>query len=235
MKIAILMTNTDDSDFAHKHPLNGETWRTYLQPKRPDWSFTTFSVKDGEFPDDISQFDGWIVTGSPASVNDEDAWIATLLDLLKDIAAKKTPLFGACFGHQAIAKALGGTVAPNPEGWVLGSIEMEAIARPPWMEAKRFWQYGAHSEQVTIPPDEAQVILRHSSCPVAGIAVENHIFTTQNHPEFGHDFIPLLIDELSNICPDKTIDAARLSLPLSADNGIFSDFIIRFFELDRDA
>ena len=233
MRIAILMTNTDVSDFAKQHPLDGDTWRTYLGPKRPDWVFTNFNVKDGEFPKDISEFDGWIVTGSPASVNDDAPWIGKLLKLIQEISSSKTPLFGACFGHQAIAKALGGKVEPNPGGWILGSIEMEAMSRPPWMEAKRFWQYGAHSEQVTKLPKGAQVSLRHDGCPIGGMIIGDHVFSTQNHPEFSHDFIPLLIDELAHLCPEEIITIARKSLPLSADNGIFSDFIIRFFELDR--
>lgn len=235
MRIAILMTNTDESEFAQQHPKDGEKWQSLIQPKKPDWSFHVFRVKDGEFPKNESEFDGWIITGSPASVHDDLPWIGPLLDLIGRIYAAKTPMFGACFGHQAIALALGGAVGPNPDGWVFGSVEMEATARPPWMEARRFWQYGAHIEQVTTLPNGAEIILRHKGCPIGGFMMSDHVFTTQNHPEMTHDFIAALIEELADEKPADVIARARKSLPLSADNGLFSDCIIRFFEHDRGA
>lgn len=233
MHIAVLMTNTDDSDFAKKHQSDDEKWQSLLHPKRPDWRFTVFRVKDGIFPKNMAGFDGWIITGSPASVHDDMPWIAPLMELIRRIYAARTPMFGACFGHQAIALALGGAVGPNPDGWVFGSVEMEATARPPWMEARRFWQYGAHLEQVTKLPDGAEPILRHQGCPIGGFMMSDHVFTTQNHPEMSHDFIAALIEELADEKPAEVIENARQSLRLSADNGLFSDCIIRFFEHDR--
>ncbi len=233
MRIAILMTNTDESAFSQRHPKDGDKWQALLGPKRPDWAFTVFSVKDGKFPRNISKFDGWIVTGSPASVHDDAPWIPRLLDLITRIEASGKPLFGACFGHQAIALALGGKVARNPGGWVLGSVEVEATARPPWMEARRFWQYGAHIEQVDKLPKDAEIVLRHEGCPVGGFVIGDHVFTTQNHPEMSHEFIAALIEEMASNTPDEVIGKARASLPMSADNGLFSDCIIQFFEHDR--
>ena len=83
MQIAILMTNTDESDFAKERPKDGEKWTNLLAPLRPDWEFPVYSVKDGEFPDDVSGFDGIIVTGSPASVHDGEPWIDRLLEMIR--------------------------------------------------------------------------------------------------------------------------------------------------------
>ena len=49
MKIAILMTNTDESDFAQRHPKDGEKFTDFIQLVRPKWETVVFSVKDGNF------------------------------------------------------------------------------------------------------------------------------------------------------------------------------------------
>ena len=68
-------------------------------------------MKDGVFPEDLSVFDGVMITGSPASVLEPEPWMATLQDQICTAYQLHIPLFGACFGHQAIALALGGQVA----------------------------------------------------------------------------------------------------------------------------
>ena len=116
MHIAVLMANTDDSAFAQTHPDDGAKFRALLQSCRPDWWVTVFSVKDGEFPPEGARFEGWLITGSPASVNGDEAWIGRLMGLIRRLVAEDQPLFGACFGHQAIAKALGGPGGRKPRG-----------------------------------------------------------------------------------------------------------------------
>ena len=78
MHLAILMTNTDESAFAQAHPKDGEKFAALIHAVRPDWSCDVFAVKDGVFPDDLAAFDGVMVTGSPASVHDDEPWIGRL-------------------------------------------------------------------------------------------------------------------------------------------------------------
>ena len=68
MHLALLMTNTDESDFAQDHPRDGEKFTTLVHLVRPDWRVEVFNVKDGVFPGDITDFDGVMITGSPSSV-----------------------------------------------------------------------------------------------------------------------------------------------------------------------
>jgi GMP synthase-like glutamine amidotransferase len=50
---------------------------------RPDWRVSVYSVKDGQFPAAGARHDGWIITGSPASVHDGDAWVGQLFGLTR--------------------------------------------------------------------------------------------------------------------------------------------------------
>ena len=79
MRVAILMTNTDESAFAQAWPKDGDKFVALIAALRPAWEFSVFAVKDGVFPADLVAFDGFIITGSPASVHDDKPWIAMLL------------------------------------------------------------------------------------------------------------------------------------------------------------
>ncbi|NDW51801.1 type 1 glutamine amidotransferase [Aliiroseovarius sp. PrR006] len=230
MRIAILMTNTDESSFADQHPKDGEKWTALLSHQRPNWDYVAFSVKDGDFPQELEVFDGFVITGSPASVHDTDAWVDQLSELIRTLHIQQRPLFGACFGHQAIAKALGGKVETNPGGWVFGSTEMEISTPAPWADAQQFRLYGAHIEQVTKMPDGATNIMTSEGCPIGGFHIGDHVFTTQNHPEMTPDFIAALIEELEEEKPAEVIARARASLARSADGQKFAEWIVRFFE-----
>jgi len=232
MQLAILMTNTDESTFAQAHPKDGEKFAALIHAVRPDWSCEVFAVKDGAFPEDLSSFDGVMITGSPASVHDGEPWIVRLLELIREIVATGIPLFGACFGHQAIALALGGTVETNPGGWVFGLIKSDIVDPAPWMAplGPELAQYGAHIEQVTELPQGARVLIGSAPCPVGGFAIGEKVYTTQNHPEMRPGFIAALVEEYAGKLPADVIDAARASLASKADYESFAETIARFFE-----
>ena len=74
---------------------------------------------------DISESDVFIITGSKYSVYDNNAWILELEHFIKEIIAANKPILGICFGHQIIAKCLGGIVEKNALGWELGSYNLK--------------------------------------------------------------------------------------------------------------
>lgn len=223
MHIAVLMANTDESEFAQGHPKDGSKFEALLQEVRPDWRVSVYSVKDGQFPAAGARYDGWIITGSPASVHDGDAWVGQLFGLIRQIVADGVPLFGACFGHQAIAKALGGVVGYNPEGWVFGLTETE-------MEGQRLRLYAAHKEQVLALPEGAVVVGGNADCPVGSFAIGRHVLTTQYHPEMTPEFIAALVQEMRGQLPDAVVDSAEQSLDHVADRAAIAARIVRFFE-----
>jgi GMP synthase-like glutamine amidotransferase len=110
MKIGILLTNPDRSAFAQRYPNDGQKFAAKLALVRPHWDYQVVPVVDGEFPASVSSYDAYVLTGSPASVNDNEPWIARLEQFLQDAFAANLPMVGLCFGHQMLAKVLGGVV-----------------------------------------------------------------------------------------------------------------------------
>ena len=118
MKIGILQTghapdalidDTGDYDEMFRDLLGGH-----------GFTFATFAVVDGQFPDSAKDADGWLITGSRHGAYDDLPWIPPLEDLIRDIHARGLPLIGVCFGHQIIAQALGGKVEKFKGGWAIG-------------------------------------------------------------------------------------------------------------------
>ena len=87
-----------------------------------------------------------VALGSDHSVHaSPDPWIAREVAFLRDAHAAGVPVLGVCFGAQALAAALGGSVerAGRPEiGWI--DVEGEAP------EAGRWFAW--HEDVITLPP-----------------------------------------------------------------------------------
>jgi len=232
MHLALLVTNTDESDFAQAHPKDAEKFPAMMARVRSGWTFEVFMVKDGDFPATLDGFDGAMITGSPASVHDGSNWIARLLDLIRQVTARRLPLFGACFGHQAIALALGGAVGPNPGGYVHGLTGNRITDPMPWMKSlgATVNLYASHLEQVTALPPGARAIASSRDCPIAGMAIGAHVYTTQHHPEMTPDFIAALTEEIAPHLGPQVTGRARASLQQRADMEAYAETIARFFE-----
>ena len=93
----------------------------------------TFDAVNGPLPD-VGAFDGVMITGSPAGVYDDLPWIPRLLDWIRS-ARGRTRLVGICFGHQAMAQALGGHVEKSERGWGVGLHTYGVTGQEPWMGA----------------------------------------------------------------------------------------------------
>jgi GMP synthase-like glutamine amidotransferase len=225
MHIAVLVANTDESDFAQRHQKDGAKFETLLHELRPDWRVSVYTVKDGHFPAMDARYDGWIITGSPASVHDSDAWVAELEGLIRRLVGARQRLFGACFGHQAIAKALGGVVGDNPGGWVFGLIDTV-------MDGEKIRLYAAHREQILALPMGAVRIGGNADCPLGSFAIGNHVLTTQYHPEMTHEFVTALVAEYADKLPRDVAAKAQASLVREADRGEIAARIVQFFEVD---
>lgn len=233
MRLAILNTCDDDSDYAKAYPDDGERFAALMRPLRPDWAFESFRVFENEFPPRPQDFDGFLVTGSPASVNDATKpWIARLFAFIRARHEERRPLFGACFGHQAIAKALGGAVGPNPGGCALGITETTFHVSKPWMtpERRSFGLYSANYEQVTALPEGAEATASDAVCAAAAFVIGDHVFTTQYHPEMKPDFVADMIDHMVDDVPAEVIAKGRADLAREAEGPAFAEWMVRFFE-----
>lgn len=188
-RIAILETGAPPPTLAARHGDYPAMFRTLLGE---GFDVTTFDVQAGEWPG-AEAFDATIITGSPAGVYEADRWIAELLDWIR--AAKgRTRLVGVCFGHQAMAQALGGRVEKSDRGWGVGLHRYDVVSSEPWMTpaASRVALPASHQDQVVEAPADARVILSSAFTPFAGLAWGDDAISLQPHPEFTPAFATAL-------------------------------------------
>ena len=147
---------------------------------------------------DISESDVFIITGSKYSVYDNNAWILKLEQFINKIISSNKPILGICFGHQIIAKCLGGFVEKNSLGWELGSYNLKLTSAG--SESKLFNQfnnndivYESHQDVVSkLPPGSIE--LAYTSKGNQSFKYGDCIYGVQFHPEFSYEVTRKLMD-----------------------------------------
>jgi GMP synthase-like glutamine amidotransferase len=141
------------------------------------FEITQINAHDG-VPASIAGYDALLVMGAVPSVNDAaiQTWFQPEIDLIRDADRSGVPVFGVCFGAQALAVALGGSVtrAAEPEiGWfTMETTDPKIIPPGPFFE----WHVDAIS-----PPLGATILARTSVC-VQAFTIGKHL-AVQFHPE----------------------------------------------------
>lgn len=177
-----------------------------------------FDATAGALPDPDA-FDGAIITGSPAGVYEDHGWIPPLLDWIR-AARGRLRLVGVCFGHQAMAQALGGRVEKSERGWGVGLHAYEIADQAEWMSppARRIAIPVSHQDQVVVAPPDARVIARSDFTPYAGLAYGDDAISFQCHPEFSPAFAAALYEGRRGRIAAPLVDQALRSLNTGQDD-----------------
>ena len=224
MKLAILETGRPPGDLAQRF---GDYPKMFAEMLGPDFAVQSFDVTAGDFPDPAAH-DAILITGSPAGVYEEHAWLAGLFDFIR--AAKDSRMVGICFGHQAMAEALGGHVEKSDKGWGTG-LHRYTVTRPePWLDgAREIAAPASHQDQVVVQPPNTEITVSSDFTPYAGLAwTDRPAISFQFHPEFSPAFAKALIAERYDRVPNP--DAAIASLDAPNDSARVAGWIMRFLK-----
>jgi GMP synthase (glutamine-hydrolysing) len=129
---------------------------------------------------------GVILSGGPASVFDKDAPLAPAA-----VYEAGVPVLGICYGEQAMAHQLGGTVEGGHHR-EFGRAEVE-VTKPSalydgvWEVGQRYPVWMSHGDRVTRPPKGFAATGTSANAPIAMIADEaRRFYATQFHLEVVH-------------------------------------------------
>lgn len=191
------------------------------------FAFTPWRVVEMDFPASVRAAQGWVITGSRHGVYDDLPFIPPLEDFIRGAVAAAVPVVGICFGHQIVARALGGRVEKYPGGWAVGPQDYDFGGRRLRLNA---W----HQDQVTAPPPGAEVVATHPFCAHAALAYGDRAFTVQAHPEYDDAFIRGLIETRGRgVVPEDRLAAAAAGLGRGTDAAALAERIAAFLQQPR--
>jgi len=233
IKLGILQVNHDKSvEVGDAFPDDAHRFRDLFDAQEDRFQYRIYMTIGGEVPKDLNEQDAFMITGSPLSVLDSHIFSNDLNDFIKRCDVARKPLLGACFGHQAIALALGGKVEKSDSGYNVGIEETRFHNHRSWMQPahKTLPMYVFHEDQVTELPADCELLGSSKACKIASFAKGSHIFTTQAHPEFSESFMSCVLKFTQDSMDAQNASDAWESLKKEQNGAVFGQWSTNFFK-----
>ena len=133
----------------------------------------------------MSNYDGYIISGSRSCHRDDDDWIEDLKVLIKQIHAKNIPCLAVCFGHQVVAQMFGGTTVRNQAGEE-GFQDVTTISGGEPVRVFRGLEnpvkvFQSHNDAVLKAPPGSMKVINNEKC--VQYYQFGSIYSIQSHPE----------------------------------------------------
>jgi len=170
-----------------------------------------FDAANGDLPASTAGYDAIVITGSRASVYWDETWIDPLIEFIATAVDDGLPALGVCYGHQALAEALGGRVA-GMDDFELGYNEIERVSDDRLFEGidERFTVFTSHGDSVVDLPPGAELLARNSH----GVHAfrKGHAWGVQFHPEYDIQTAREIAEDKREQVGDAQVDAVLESI-----------------------
>ena len=138
----------------------------------------------------LNEYDALFIGGSgDYSAVDDHEWMPFAFDLIKEAYKRYLPTFGSCWGHQVIARALGGKVVHDPDRAEMGChhVDLTPAAKVDQLFKDfpdSFHVNMGHHDRITQLPDLATEMARNENQPFEAFRMNGRpIYGTQFHSE----------------------------------------------------
>jgi GMP synthase (glutamine-hydrolysing) len=159
-------------------------------------------VPYNKFPENSQNVIGVILSGSPFSVNDSDAFKPVLSAI-----RGKYPVLGICYGAQYLAYSYGGKVEKGDSREYgracLTPVDRNDLLMKNIVKPAQVWM--SHGDTITVLPEKFTVIASTDDVTAAAYRIEGEkTWGVQFHPEVYHTEIgTTILDNFLNICGAK--------------------------------
>ena len=236
LTIGILLTDHVVPELLSEHGDQTDFYDYIFNLADPTINLRFYDVVLDHYPKSIDECDGYLITGSKLSVYDAEDWIRKLENYVQLLNEKKKALLGVCFGHQLIAKALGGKSEKASIGWTLGVQDYDFQDTFPWVEdqSQSVGLIHSHQDQVTQLPKQAELIASNTRVPIAMFKIGDHVMSMQGHPEFTPEYAHAVATMRKEILGEEVYKKASDSLKNQiADNVEVAKWWVDFFKFNN--
>lgn len=235
MILTILETGLPPEKIRADWPRYPAMFHALIAPYMPGLEVESHAVGTGEAFPDLDHVEAVLVTGSAAGVYETHPWMPPLLNFIQRAAARRIPQIGVCFGHQAIAAALGAKVEKSGKGWAIGRHVYDICTHPDWMGSfagETFSLGVSHQDQVLSLPPGAKVVARSDFTPFAVLDYGMvPAISFQGHPEFSAGFCRALYNvRRGTAFSEDFVDEASQSLETPVDNQLVGEWMASFLK-----
>lgn len=176
---------------------------------------------------------GVIITGSHSMVTDELSWSIQTEQWIQTASKKEIPILGICYGHQLLAKALGGVVCDNPKGKEIGTVQVQTKEEIKEDELFRYLPSNfcanvTHLQTVMQLPQEAVALGFNEHDQHQMVRFSPLIWGVQFHPEFDAPIMKSYIIEQEEELSALGFDIEMLLeevVDTSASNALLEAFV----------
>ena len=236
LTIGILLTDHVVPELVNNHGDQTDFYDYIFNLADPTVKLRIYDVVLDHYPKSIYECDGYLITGSKLSVYDAEEWIRKLETYVQLLNEQKKALLGVCFGHQLIAKALGGKSEKASVGWTLGVQDYDFQDTFPWVKDQNqsVGLIHSHKDQVTKLPKQAELIASNPRVPIAMFKIGNHVMSMQGHPEFTPEYAHAVATMRKEVLGEEVYQAASDSLKNQiADNLEVAKWWVEFFKFNN--
>jgi len=200
---------------------------------------------DRPTPAHLNDIDAVLIGGAGQySAAEEYEWTPAVLDFVRYVVDEGTPLFGSCWGHQLIARALGGRVVYDPERSELGCGRVEltdAGTSDPLFHRfpRRFRANMGHHDRVAELPPGAVELAYNDQRYQAFRLKDAPVYGTQFHSELDaereRERILVYLEYYRDALPDEqTVKEVLESLADTTEvDHLMYDFLTTYVARDR--
>lgn len=193
MKYLYILKTGDTFESTKKELGDFEEWIIKVL-KTPKKQIKTIDIAKHQTLPNLTSAKGFIITGSHSMVSEELEWSLKLEKYIKNIYQKNIPLLGICYGHQLIAKALGGKSNFNKKGKEIGSVKIKKLFQSkndPILKniPMKFYAHETHYQSAIKLPRSAIVLAKNTHEKHQAVRYSKTIWGVQFHPEFDEDIM----------------------------------------------